>query len=160
MILLMFLVAAGTALVDWIIKLLSVKYLSGTVVVIEKLLELRLTHNSGMALGFLAGNRLASLLMPLVINVVAWFLLRSYQPTRYMRTVEGLVLGGFIGNFAERLLFGSVVDMIYFPFLPWFICNVADIAICAGVALLIISLFFRPQDWREKIAEDTKNCGE
>ena len=37
MILLMFLVAAGTALVDWITKLLSVKYLSGTVVVIEKL---------------------------------------------------------------------------------------------------------------------------
>jgi len=39
--------------------------------------------------------------------------------------------------------------MIYFPFLPWFVCNVADIAICAGVALLAGSLLFRPQDWKE-----------
>lgn len=160
MILLMILVAAAVALTDWATKLLAVKGLNDAVVVIANILELRLIHNNGMALGFLAGNRIASLLMPLIINIVAWYMLRSYIPTRYMRVVEGLVLGGFVGNFAERLIFGSVVDMIYFPFLPWFICNVADIAICAGVALLIISLLFRPQDWREKIAEDKQVSGE
>lgn len=59
------------------------------------------------------------------------------------------MLGGFLGNFLERLWHGWVLDMIYFPFLPWFVCNVADIAICAGVALLAGSLLFRPQDWKE-----------
>ena len=31
----------------------------------------------------------------------------------------GLVLGGFLGNFLQRLYQGWVLDMIYFPFLPW-----------------------------------------
>ena len=65
-------------------------------------------------------------------------------------TACGLVLGGFIGNFAERLIFGYVRDMIFFPCLPWFVCNVADICICFGVAALAFSLLFRPQDWQEK----------
>ena len=40
--------------------------------------------------------------------------------------------------------------MIYFPFLPWFVCNVADIAISAGVAMLAASLLLRPGDWQER----------
>ena len=69
--------------------------------------------------------------------------------TPFTQTACGLVLGGFLGNFLERLWHGWVLDMIYFPFLPWFVCNVADIAICTGVALLAASLLFRPQDWKE-----------
>lgn len=160
MTLLMILVAAAVAAIDWLTKLLASSCLTETVTVIPHLLELRLIHNSGMALGFLAGNRFASLLLPVVVNIVAWYQLRRYEPTRYMRVVVGLVLGGFIGNFAERLISGAVTDMIYFPFLPWFICNVADIAICAGVVLLMASLLFRPQDWREKVAKDQQNSGE
>lgn len=160
MTLLMILVAAAVAAVDWLTKLLATNLLTDPVTVIGHLLELRLMHNSGMALGFLAGNRFAALLLPVIVNIVAWYQLRRYEPTRYMRVVVGLILGGFIGNFAERILFGAVTDMIYFPFLPWFICNVADIAICAGVVLLMVSLLFRPQDWREKVAKDTENSGE
>ena len=72
----------------------------------------------------------------------------------------GLILGGFLGNYLERLLQGYVVDMIYFPFMPWFVCNVADAAVCFGVALLMFSLLLRPQDWREKNAKDRENSAD
>lgn len=125
-----------------------------TLTALRGLLHLRYTQNRGMALGFLSGQWLASLALP-VVAVVVWLLLeRRYEPTGYKRVASALMLGGFAGNFADRLLFGYVVDMIYFPWLPWFVCNVADIAICAGVVMLVISLAFRPQDWREKIAKD------
>lgn len=75
--------------------------------------------------------------------------MRHYRMTPFTRTACGLILGGFLGNFIQRLISGYVLDMIYFPWLPFFVCNVADICICFGVALLAFSLLLRPQDWEE-----------
>lgn len=121
---------------------------------IPGLLEIRLTHNSGMALGILRDGGLAVLLLPLAVITAGWFLLRRYRATVYTRIAAGMIAGGFLGNFLERLAKGYVADMVYFPFLPWFVCNIADIAICAGVGMLVISILFRPEDWREKHAKD------
>ena len=129
-------------------KWLASELLAGRTVALGWLVELRLTRNDGMALGLFAGNRAAGMLLPLAVILCGWLLLRRYRLT-LTQTACGLVLGGFLGNFLERLWHGWVLDMIYFPFLPWFVCNVADIAICAGVALLAGSLLFRPQDWKE-----------
>jgi len=84
-------------------------------------------------------------------------MMRRYRITRFTAVACGLVMGGFIGNFGERILHGYVLDMIYFPWLPWFVCNAADIFICFGVALLAFSLLMRPQDWQEK-SEVTKDA--
>ena len=130
-------------------KWLASELLAGRTVALGWLVELRLTRNDGIALGLFAGNRAAGMLLPLAVILCGWLLLRRYRLTPFTQTACGLVLGGFLGNFLERLWHGWVLDMIYFPFLPWFVCNVADIAICAGVALLAGSLLFRPQDWKE-----------
>jgi len=122
--------------------------------VIFFLLELRYSENRGMALGFLAGNEWATLLLPLVAVAIWFFVFRKYQSTRFTAVASALMLGGFAGNFLDRLTLGYVVDMIYFPFLPWFICNVADIAICLGVAMMAVSLLVRPMDWGVKHAEE------
>lgn len=152
---LMILVAAATLLCDLATKALASAWLQGAEVrVIPGLLEWRLTHNQGMALGILSGDRLANLLLPLAVIAGGLFLLRRYQPTRFTRTAAGLILGGFLGNFVQRLARGYVVDMIYFPFMPWFVCNAADIAICAGVGMLVLSVLFRPKDWRERVGCD------
>lgn len=140
---------------DMIMKHWSTLHLgSGDVVAVPGLLTLRLTHNDGIALGLMSGNKIALLVLPVGIMICGWLMLRKYRSTRYIQIACGLILGGFLGNYAERLFQGYVVDMIYFPFLPWFVCNVADVAVCFGVALLMISLLFRPQDWREKDAKD------
>lgn len=153
--------AVVTLFVDLLTKHLSTLHLgSGDVTALPGLLTLRLTHNDGIALGLMSGNKIALLVLPVVIVLCGWFMLRKYQITPYIRVACGLILGGFLGNYLERLFQGYVVDMIYFPFMPWFVCNVADVAVCSGVALLVISLLFRPQDWREKHAEDREDSND
>ena len=125
-------------------KLLSAAFLQEKTVSVAWLVELRLTNNTGMAL------------LPLLAIFCGWLMMRRYRITRFTSAACGMVMGGFIGNFAERLLRGAVLDMIYFPWLPWFVCNAADIFICFGVALLAFSLLFRPDDWQEK--EGTNNA--
>lgn len=148
-------IAAVTTLLDIAAKRAATQLLSmGSVVVLPGVLELRLTHNDGMALGILSGNMAAIVVFPLVVIACGFLLLRKYECTRFIGIASGLVLGGFLGNFIQRLLLGYVVDMIYLPFMPWFVCNVADIAICVGVFMFGISLLFRPKDWREKHAKD------
>ncbi len=121
---------------------------------IAHLLEFRYSENRGMALGLLSGNVAASLLLPILAVGIWFFVFRKYEPTWFTTLASALMLGGFMGNFLDRLFLGYVLDMFYFPFLPWFICNVADIAICSGVVMLAVSLLFRPLDWREKHAKE------
>ena len=142
--------ALGALILDLASKLLAAGTLGETSVRLGGLVEFRLTHNTGMAFGMLADSRLANLLLPLTVIFCGWLLIRRYRPTAFTRIAAGLVLGGFAGNFGERLLHGYVTDMLYFPWLPWFVCNAADICICFGVALLAFSLLTRPQDWEEK----------
>ena len=113
-------------------------------------LEWRLTHNQGMALGFLSGRPVLIFVLPLLAILGGWLLLRQYRTTAFTRFALALVVGGFLGNMLDRALLGYVPDMIFFPWMPWYICNFADVAICIGVALLAVSLIFRPEDWRLK----------
>jgi signal peptidase II len=123
------------------------------IVALGGVLELRFTHNTGMALGLLSGYTAAGIVLPLLAVGLGVLILRKYRLSRFVFVAAGLILGGFIGNFLDRVLLGYVVDMIYFPWLPFFICNVADIAITAGAVLAGISLLFRPQDWRPRVAK-------
>ena len=151
--------AALSFIADGISKWLAAALLDGQAVRLAGLLELRCTHNTGMALGVFAGQRWAAMLLPLAAIACGWVLMRRYRSTPFTQAACGLILGGFIGNYGQRLFSGSVLDMIYFPWLPWFVCNIADICICFGVALLAFSLLFRPQDWEEKMrsAKDAQN---
>ena len=153
--LLIWIIGAAVFGLDFAVKRWASAVLTGSgLVPVAGLLELRLTHNDGMALGIMSGSTVAIILLPMAVIAVGWYMMRHYVPTGFTQTAMGLILGGFLGNFAERLFKGYVVDMIFFPFMPWFVCNIADIAICVGVLLLALSLLFRPGDWREKHAKD------
>jgi len=144
--------ALSVFLLDRVTKLLALRHLifGQSVTVLDGVLEWRLTHNQGMALGLLSGNAVAIIVLPVLVVAAGWLVMRQYRATRYTRLAAALIVGGFLGNLADRIIMGYVLDMIYFPWMPWYICNPADIAICAGVAMLVISLLFRPQDWRRK----------
>ena len=147
---LFWIIALLALIMDALSKLLAASFLREGAVRIGWLVELRLTYNTGMALGLMADQALAGVALPLAAILCGWLMMRRYHSTRFTAAACGLVLGGFAGNFGERLLFGYVRDMIYFPWMPWFVCNVADICICFGVAALAFSLLFREQDWQEK----------
>lgn len=88
---------------------------------------------------------------PLILFGVAAILVISFAVwlcrTTSAMTAAGLVLiiGGALGNMLDRVRFGAVADFLdlYAGDLHWPAFNVADSAICIGIALLLIhGLFF------------------
>ncbi len=121
-----------------------------TVPVIPNLLSLTLAHNRGMAFGLLQGRTgvlsLVSLIAALILPV---FIERILREGKRILPAAGLalILAGDLGNLFDRLLRkNGVVDFIDFhvgnvadPLWRWYPFNVADSAICIGVALYVLS---------------------
>ena len=146
------LAAAAVFILDRAAKLMALANLAlgEQIVFLPGVLEWRLTHNQGMALGLLSGYTFLNLVLPIAVVALGFFVLRRYRHTAFTRMGMAFIAGGFLGNLFDRLSMGFVVDMVYFPWMPWYICNLADIAISCGVVLLAISLLFRPDDWHLK----------
>lgn len=62
----------------------------------------------------------------------------------------GLLIGGAVGNLVDRIAYGAVVDFVFFHVggFRWYVFNIADCAIVAGVALLLFGMI-RPEPARE-----------
>ena len=63
----------------------------------------------------------------------------------------GMVIGGALGNAFDRFTRGAVADFFHFYYqsFSWYVFNIADVAIVAGVALLMYeSLFLGEHDSR------------
>lgn len=56
----------------------------------------------------------------------------------------GLIVGGALGNACDRLVYGFVADFYYFHLrsFSWYVFNLADVAIVAGVTLLLYDSIF------------------
>lgn len=79
------------------------------------------------------------------LALLGWYILRQVHPLIVTLGLS-LILSGGIGNLIDRALYGHVVDFMYIGLdgvtgIPWFhtnIFNVADMAIMAGGAMLLI----------------------
>ena len=72
-----------------------------------------------------------------------------------------MVASGIAGNCTDRLWHGAVIDFLRFHWrdvAEWPSFNVADSAICCGVALFVISSFFRPENKTEAKRDDGGNA--
>jgi lipoprotein signal peptidase len=106
-------------------------------------LSLTMVWNQGVTFGLLRGAGPAGplLLTGVALAVVAalglW--LRRAE-SRLTAGAIGAVAGGAIGNVADRLRFGAVVDFIHAHVggWSWYVFNVADAAIVCGVAALVL----------------------
>ncbi len=60
--------------------------------------------------------------------------------TRLAALALGLIMGGALGNAVDRFAYGWVADFYYFHVgsFHWYVFNLADVAIVAGVALLLL----------------------
>jgi signal peptidase II len=104
---------------------------------------IRLTYvqNRGAAFGLLQDQTTFFVLVGVVVIVV---IIASYrqlkEPGWLLNLCLGLQMGGALGNLVDRVRYGYVVDFFDLTFWPVF--NVADSAICVGVALLAWKLLF------------------
>lgn len=96
------------------------------------------TRNKGVAFGALEGGGLviAVLIGLALVLVVAYFALNAERPWLWLPV--GLLLGGALGNLADRAREGAVTDFI--DPVAWPTFNLADVAIVAGVLALLYLL--------------------
>ena len=112
----------------------------GVMAVLPGIVELRYILNDGMAFSMLAGKQeiLIGVTSLMLIGVLVWLLRGQMPPLE--RVAWTLVLGGGIGNLIDRVMNGVVVDYINVLFMNFAVFNFADICVCCGVGLLILSI--------------------
>ena len=90
--------------------------------------------------GFLAQAVLTTIKAVAVIVLAVWM---ARSRTLLATVALGLIIGGAIGNAIDRVAYGAVVDFALFHVeiggktFNWYVFNLADVAIVAGVAALL-----------------------
>lgn len=110
------------------------------------MLALHGTRNTGMAFGWLGNHPLLLAALAVIFCGGLLIFLRGRALPPLCQYGVGLLLGGAAGNLLDRLIRGFVIDFIDPVFLHWFVCNIADIGITCGTALLVIHLLFGKEE--------------
>lgn len=148
-------IAAGVFILDQVTKAWIRSVLpygpygpTGRIVVIPGFFDLIHVGNTGAAWSMFSSDNtiLAVLAGAVLIAIFAW----RRQLGLRIRSVQvsfGLLCGGILGNLADRITHGHVVDFLDFHFdryvYPTF--NLADSAICVGVILYILHTLRQPR---------------
>lgn len=120
------------------------------VVKVMPFFDLVLAWNIGISFGWLQNDGQAAQLALMAVKVVAVIALAVWMArsqTRLATVALGLIIGGAIGNGIDRLAYGAVVDFALFHIeiggntYNWYVFNLADAAIVAGVAALLYDSF-------------------
>ncbi|WP_220129397.1 signal peptidase II [Thermaerobacillus caldiproteolyticus] len=133
--------------IDQFAKWLVVKYmqLGESITIIPNVLYITSHRNRGAAWGILQGQFWLFYIITIVVVIgLIIYIQRLPRGERLFGIALGLMLGGAVGNFIDRLVRKEVVDFIHtyiftysFP-----VFNFADSALCIGVALVFLQTFF------------------
>ena len=144
-----YLLSVLVILLDQVSKMCVLGYvLEHEVVPVFPCFNLFLTFNKGVSFSLLSSDSpYAPLLLSAFALGVAGLLVYWIQKEKnvWMRRGLALILGGAIGNVIDRIRFGAVVDFLdfYLGDYHWPAFNIADSAICIGVAILLCSSFIK-----------------
>lgn len=128
----------GVLMADQITKHLAVTYLppGKSVALPGHLLYLTLVRNPGAAFGLFPQGTPFLIVLTCGVLVFVWLNRRAIaKQSSLFKLGLTLALAGGVGNLADRLRWGHVIDFLDVRFWPVF--NVADIAIVTGVILLL-----------------------
>ncbi len=136
--------AADQATKLWLIDVVDLG--SRGIVSVTPFLDLVLTWNRGISYGLFQQQGPLGQWGLLGIKVIAVALLwiwLSRATTRLTALALGLIIGGALGNAIDRLAYGAVADFVLFHVttttfsFKWYVFNLADTAIVAGVIGLL-----------------------
>ena len=119
------------------------------ITLIPGVIGLRYAENLGAAFSMLSGHPRLLGILSLAVIAGGFIWLRKKEIRPLPLTGLALMAGGAAGNMFDRLIRGYVPDMIETRFITFPVFNAADSCLVVGCILLIISLLFRKQDWKE-----------
>ena len=138
-----YIIALIAILIDQITKYIVMKTMSlgESIEVIPNIFYITSHRNKGAAWGILQDKMYFFYLITIVFVIaVVYFIQKQAKGDKLLGVSLGLILGGAIGNFIDRLFRHEVVDFIHvyifgynFP-----VFNIADSSLCIGVILMII----------------------
>ena len=108
--------------------------------------DLVLAWNVGISFGWFQNDSWIAQAVLTVVKaaaVIALAVWMAWSRTMLATIALGLIIGGAIGNAIDRFAYGAVVDFALFHVQiagktwNWYVFNVADVAIVAGVAALL-----------------------
>ena len=102
--------------------------------------DITYVRNTGAAFGIFSGRTwMHSVITAVLLVVLCVYAITQRKKVPKLEIVSlALIVGGGLGNLITRLLYRYVIDFFNFYFWPVF--NVADICICIGSLLLVISV--------------------
>lgn len=136
---------------DQITKHLAVSYLTdiGSIPLIQNIFHLTYVENRGIAFGLFSGGRIVFIAVSVILLAALTAIM--YKTPKIQRTVwqkggTALIFAGAIGNIADRIRLGYVIDFFDFRLINFPVFNVADIAVCVGAAMILIHFLFSGSD--------------
>ncbi len=115
--------------------------------------DIVLAWNRGVSYGLFTQHSNAGrwLLVAVALAVVAGLWLWLARLRHELPAIGvGLIIGGALANALDRVVFGAVADFFWFHAgrFSWYVFNLADVAIVAGVALILYDSFRDGDDAR------------
>ena len=109
-------------------------------------LDLVLAWNRGVSYGWFSSHGALGQVVLIAIAVVvsAWLWRWAAQARRPLTaSALGLIIGGALANGLDRAVHGAVADffLLHWGLWSWYIFNIADVAVVAGVVLLVYDSF-------------------
>ena len=130
-------------IVDQIIKFIikANMNIADTINIIPNFFRITFLKNEGAAFSILSGNRLLFIFITVLVLILFYFfLLKNKKIIKTKQLLYGLLLGGIIGNFIDRILYGYVIDYLDFNIgsYNYPVFNIADSLIVISIIWLIV----------------------
>lgn len=149
-----YLIALIVIAIDQMTKWLIVKNmeLGESIPIIDNVLYITSHRNRGAAWGILQNQMWFFYIITVIFVIGVIYYIQKYgKQDRFLGLSLALILGGAIGNFIDRVWRKEVVDFIHtyifsynFP-----VFNIADSALCIGVALIMIQTLLEGRKAKE-----------
>jgi signal peptidase II len=133
----------------WLVRVFDIAH-RGTVR-LTPFFDLVLAWNQGISFGWFQNDGAVAQIVLMAIKAIAVVVLAVWMARSHtlLATVAlGLIIGGAVGNAIDRLAYGAVVDFALLHVqiggntFNWYVFNLADVAIVAGVAALLYDSFW------------------
>jgi signal peptidase II len=133
----------------WLVRVFDIAH-RGTVK-LTPFFDLVLAWNQGISFGWFQNDGAIAQIVLMAVKAVAVVVLAVWMArsrTLLATLALGLIIGGAVGNGIDRFAYGAVVDFALFHVqiggntFNWYVFNLADVAIVAGVAALLYDSFW------------------
>lgn len=139
--------------IDQLTKYYAVLYLKDTsgIDIINHVFRLQYLENKGAAFGMLEGFQGPFIVITLIVMFgLAYVYTKIPASLKYlpMRICAIFLMAGAIGNLIDRILYGYVVDFLYFSLIDFPIFNVADmyVTVTTFVFMILMIFFYTEED--------------